>query len=552
MKKYLIKDGWVVDGTGSAAFKADILVVGKKIEAIGNILDDDAEVIDAANYVVCPGFIELHTHYDVHLHWDKYATPAPEHGVTTVITGNCSISLAPVKDDGKSKLVRMFKRIEDIDPNFFHQAVPFNWNSFPDYVRSFSNNIAINVGPLIGHTTLRHYVMGEAAQERAATPAELDRLCSELRGSILGGGFGLSMSYDHIKDENNLAVASSFASVEERVLLAKVVAECGRSMIQCSINPLNSELRKKQLRELADISIASGIKIMVLGVMENPIIKDQWADDLKHIEELNSQGAKLFYETQVRPLDINFKLSKNWIVAFYLPTWANIMKLPISDRILKFKDENLRQQLHEEMSFFSALMEKTYVIKSISSDNKKYENQSLLAISESENKTLTDALLDISLRDNLETVFQWKDAVHANRDIVSQLLLSPFTKISGSDAGAHVNQFSGEGDSTYLLEKFVKADKKITLEQAIRLLTSDIADEFGIEGRGRLYPGAYADIVIFDSGKIKRKDETFIYDIPGGEGRYYRASEGVETVFVNGEIVFQYGKYADICLGMTV
>jgi len=549
LDNYIIKNGKIADGTGKPIFTGDIRVEGEKIVEIGNIDCAGVSTIDATGCIVSPGFIELHTHYDPHIFWDNYLTPAAEHGVTTVVTGNCSISLAPIKKGKDEKITKMFKRIEDIDNDVFSKSVPYSWTHFSEYLKHFKNNIGINVGSLVGHTTLRHFVMDTDAQEREATNSEIDQMCMELADAVKNGAIGLSMSFDHIQDERSVSVASSWASMSERLELAKTLVANGRNLIQCSINPIDSGKRIAQIQELAEISKQTKAAFLILGIMENPITGDAWKKEIELLETFNKDGSNLYFETQVRPLDLNFQLSKNWIVSFYMPTWAEYMRLPIEKRIRLFADMSLRGPLNNEAEMFSSILDRVSVKETIFSENSKYNGKYLDEIAKEQGKSIIDTMLDISVSENLETIFCWKDVIHANKEIVSEMLLNRCTKIAGSDAGAHITQFSGEGDSTYLIEKFVRDHKYIRLEEGIRLLTDDIAQAFNIHKRGRLEVGYYADIVLFNLNELKRGDEQYIYDVPGQGGRYYRSSSGIRKVIVNGRIVLDEYKYTKIMPG---
>jgi N-acyl-D-amino-acid deacylase len=546
----LIRGARIVDGTGNPEFAGDVGVIDDRIARVGRIDAGQADVIvDAAGKVLCPGFIELHTHYDPQLCWDGTASPAAEHGVTTVIAGNCSLSLAPVTAEGRAKITRLFHRIEDLRPEFFTAAVPYCWESFGEYLAYVKPRLGVNLGAVVGHSTLRHYVMGDAAQQRVATSAELDRMCAVLADAMQAGAFGLSMSYDHVHDENDVPIASSQADTRERIALAKVVAAHGRSYVQCNIHLLDPERRLQQLEELATVSLESGVCCSALGIMENPVTPGQWQHELERLVELHSRGAKLYVETQVRPMDLTFSLSNVWIVAFHLPTWAAIMARPIPERIAAFADESLRRQLDDETKPFAPLFRCIHVRRTKARQNERHVGRKLVDIAREESRALTDVMLDISVADELETQFDWRDAVHADVDIVGHLLNHPAVRIGGSDAGAHITQFSGEGDSTYLLQRYVRETRKLGLERAIHRITGELARDFCVRDRGVIAEGKLADLVLFDPDAVARGDELIVDDVPGGGGRYIRRATGIDQVVVNGRVFVSRGRYGDVRAG---
>ena len=227
MYDLVIRNGTVVDGSGLPAYKADIAVSGNKIEKIGRIAGKAAKEIDAEGRIVAPGFIDPHTHFDAQLLWDGFAKPALSHGVTTIVPGNCSLSLAPLKSEHRMKLVGMFNQIEEMPLKAFEEGVVWDWETFSEYITRIRKGLAINVAPLVGHSVLRLWVMGDAAMERTATEAEIAEMQSVLRECLDAGAIGLSTSYVDM-DEKLQPVPSRHADASEVDALASVLGEYGR------------------------------------------------------------------------------------------------------------------------------------------------------------------------------------------------------------------------------------------------------------------------------------------------------------------------------------
>ena len=266
----VIRNGSLVDGTGSDSVTGDIAILNGKIAQVGVVAGTGREEIDASNLTVAPGFIDIHTHFDPQLCWDSHATPSIEHGITTVVTGNCSLSLAPIRDKAAAdKIVSMFGVIEDIKKRTFDEAVPFTWNSFPEYLDHIRPKLGINVGALVGHSAIRLYVMGAASQERAATSEEIEAMCALVEESMAAGALGISSSYVDM-DENGRPVPSQYADIDEKVALAKAMAKSGRGIWQ--IVPFFPDLNREldNIRELGDISLAAGIPCSLQPVLSSP------------------------------------------------------------------------------------------------------------------------------------------------------------------------------------------------------------------------------------------------------------------------------------------
>ena len=258
-----IRNGLVVDGTGAAPVRRDVFIRD------GKIVDSVAQperVIDATDRVVSPGFVDIHTHFDPQLCWDGLATPSLEHGVTTVVIGNCSLSLAPVKPDGTAKLISMFQVIEDIRKPTFDAAVPWCWETFPEYLDFIRGKLGVNVGALIGHSAVRAYVMGAASQERAANTKEIDAMCAIVDEAMAAGALGISSSYLDM-DENMRPVPSRYAEIDEKLALAKTMAASGRGVWQVVPYIVDPEQLLDNIRELGDISLAANIPCSLQPVL---------------------------------------------------------------------------------------------------------------------------------------------------------------------------------------------------------------------------------------------------------------------------------------------
>jgi N-acyl-D-aspartate/D-glutamate deacylase len=289
--------------------------------------------------------------------------------------------------------------------------------------------------------------------------------------------------------------------------------------------------------------VSSGVVCSALGVMENPIFPGSWKDELAFLAGLNQSGGRVYAESQVRPLDMTFSLSGNWIGAFYMRHWAPIMLSQLSDRKALFADPARRNGLIEDLNHFQSVASLITVLAVASEENRKYVGRTIAEIADSERKTLADALIDISITDDLKTQFDWSNVFHADSEAVAAILQNPFILLGGSDAGAHVAQFSGEGDATHLLAHYVREKGYLSLEQGIALLTGNLASTLGIKGRGRIQQGYFADLVIFDIERLGRGPQHLVHDLPGGGARFMRHATGINSVFVNGELVWNGTQY---------
>lgn len=547
----IIKNASIVDGSGSAAWSGDVAIAGDRIADVAPSIQAEAPTIDAGGQVLAPGFIEIHTHYDPQICWDRLATPVIEHGVTTAVFGNCSLSLAPVRKGEGENLTRMFSKIEDIEPDIFHSAVPYSWESFGEYLDYIRPDLGVNVGALVGHTALRHYVMGEDAQKRVATDAELDTMCGVLAESIQDGGFGLSLSYADT-DIEDMPVASCLADERERIALSRTVVQNGRRLVQCVRAFVDTDLQAIQLAEQGRISLASGALCAITPLLDLPFIPGSWLTDLRSMEEIERRGGQVIAQTSPRPIDFNFRLSRSYFPLLMISSWSHVLVRPVSERIERFSDSALRKQLSADMDASTTNFDNVFVKDVVSSSNRKYIGRYLAEIAEAEGKSIAEAMLDIALRDELETDFATDNARHVNLDNKAAMLNHPLVQIGASDGGAHVAQFASTGDSIYVLEHFVREHKRMSLEFAIKRMTSEIADQNGIKDRGLIAKGKFADLVLFDPETVTRGEEEQVFDLPGNKPRFIRRPSGVGAVITNGQVVHQNGSYTGARPGMIV
>jgi len=548
----VIRNAKIVDGTGAPAFQGDVAVSGGKLIAVGKFDGAAEKEINAGGHVLSPGFIDIHTHFDPQLCWDRLATPSLEHGVTTVVVGNCSLSLAPVHEGASRKLVKMFGKIEDIKEPTFDAGVPFKWESFGQYLDFIRPGLGINVGALVGHSALRYYVMGVDSQERIATDSEITRMCDLLEEAMAAGAIGLSTSYVDI-DENNRPVPSRWADLREKIALCKAMAKSGRGTLQTVPYLVDPEEQLRNIEELGVLSLASGVFCTIAPIIYSPAAPDFYKRNLDKLDEQRARGAKVFGQSMTRSFNINIRLSETSFLLYGLPSWNTIMQLPIAQRVAAFADLTARPKLVEDAERrLAPLLRGSIVGEVYSKSNQEFKGRRLTEIAKSMGKPISEAMLEIAVADDLQTEFQINDFIHADKDIVAQMLDHPSIHIGASDAGAHVAQFCGAGDTSDLLARFVRQFGKLSLERAIHRITAEPADAWGIRNRGRIAVGAAADLTLFDPNTIERGAEEFVNDFPGGGNRYIRHARGIDKVIVNGEVVVDAGQYTTARTGRIV
>lgn len=555
LRSLLLRNARIIDGTGGPSAHGDIAVLDGKIAAVGKrltrtSLPTGTRTIDVQGCVIAPGFIDAHTHFDPQLCWDRFATPMLEHGVTTVLMGNCSLSLAPVRQPDQRPLAGMFKQIEDIPLSAFAEGVSWAWESYPEYLTYIRQGLGINVAGLVGHSALRMYVMGAAAQERAATEDEIAAMSAILRDAIRAGAAGLSISYVDI-DEHLRPVPSRFAVREEIIALGRAMASAGRGVIETVPVFYNPSEQLKNIEEMGDISRATGLMCTIAPIVHG-IGGSLWQDSLAALAEQTARGAKVYGQSSPRTFDINVRLSETSLLFFSMPAWFKLMRSPLAERLAGFRDSARRDKLCKQAQQIAGLFAIMEVGQTKHPEHQHLQGRKLTELAAESGKSVVDVMLDLACAEDLETEFCLKNFLHSDIDGVMQILAHPQILLGASDAGAHVAQFCGAGDTGYWLARWVRELRAFSLEQAIHRLTGQLADAFGLRGRGRIVSGQAADLVVFNPDTIDRGPEEFVHDVPGGGNRYIRHSTGVDLVVLNGAIAWEQGTYTNASAGEIV
>jgi N-acyl-D-aspartate/D-glutamate deacylase len=395
--------------------------------------------------------------------------------------------------------------------------------------------------------------MGAASQQRAATDAEIAAMCAIVETAMAAGALGISSSYVDI-DENMQPVPSRYADLREKIALCKAMAKSGRGMWQ--VVPYFPDLKQEldNIRELGEISLAAGIPCSLQPVLSSPTSPNA-NEIIEALEAEHRRGARVFGQVMPRCFDLNMRLSETSMLLYALPGWKKIMDMPLKDRAGNFSNPATRTSLVAEMKNaqgMSGALPFLSVGKVKSPANERYRGRYLAEIAQTEGKELGEVILDLSLADNLDTEFQLKNVINADKAAVARLIEHPLCHFGASDAGAHITQFCGTGDTTHMLEHYVRDTGHLTLERALHRMTGEVAADWGIRDRGTLQPGMAADLVLFDLDRLACGPEELVDDFPGEARRYVRRAKGYRAVVVNGAIVLRDGVYTDARNGCVV
>lgn len=546
MHDLIIKGGLVVDGTGAAGVIGDVAIKDGRIAAVGPSIAGEAKrTVDAAGRVVAPGFIDPHTHFDVQLLWDGAAKPALEHGITSVVPGNCSLSLAPLKTEHRKALVGMFQQIEEMPPEAFTDAFDWTWEDFAGYRRALEPGLSINVAPLVGHSVIRLWVMGADANQRAARPDEI----AAMQAVLQAGAVGMSTSFVDV-DENGRPVPSRFAAFEELDALSAVLGETGR-MLQIVPEFYATDITIARVDQLAELSIRHGIPTTFSPLFDSAFTPDNVKRVLDRVAEQFARGARVWPQMQTRPIDISFSLLRPSLFFGRLPRWVRILRQPLAERIAALKNPETSAQMVEDAGpDGGAAMFGSLVVRGGDEAPAHLAGRTLADIAAERGESCARALINVSLEHGLDVAFVAESRGHDDTGRIGPMLANPLVHIGASDGGAHLASFATYGDTGYLFSEFVRSAGALTLEHAVQKITSDTAAIWGLKDRGALKAGYAADVVVFDAATIGRGPERPAFDMPGDGMRYVRDAVGVEAVVVNGEVAWESGRYTDAKSGV--
>jgi N-acyl-D-aspartate/D-glutamate deacylase len=551
----IVKNGVVIDGTGAARREADIAVKDGRIVEIGKIGDGAVQTIDAEGRVVAPGFVDPHTHYDAQICWDRAITPSSWHGVTSVVMGNCGVGIAPCKEEAREVAMRDLVNVEGIPFDVLDKGITWDWETFPEFMdAAVKRGSALNLGFLAPLTPFRHYVMGEASLDRAATPDETANIKHLIEEAVDAGAFGFTTTVmnQHL-GYGARPLACRNASTDELRAYSNVLKARGKGAIELALNKQISVLADDEYQLLDLLLEESGRPVTFLALLHRDDMPEAWNETLKKADGLIRRGA--VPQTSPLPLTREVNMRNPFSFASF-PCWARVFEDKSKEaQASVYRDPEFRNRFRDELKrpmTFSGDWERIAVHEVKNPAMKKLEGRTVGDIAKERGKDGVDTLLDLTLEDDLDIEFTLA-FFNATPNRVRELITDKRVLLALSDGGAHVDMLCDAGYCTYLLGTWVREREAMTLERAVQRITAEPADLFGIKGRGRLAVGNAADIVIFDPdtiGSAHRGEKRF--DLPGGGKRMVMPSRGVDCTIVNGTVVWQDGRLTGATPGQVL
>jgi N-acyl-D-aspartate/D-glutamate deacylase len=561
MLDHLLKGGTVVDGTGAPGRVADVGIRDGRIVAVGDVDEPARETLDATGLIVSPGVIDPHTHFDAQLFWDPYGSPSSAHGVTSVIGGNCSFALAPLRAEDADYTRRMMAKVEGMPLEALEQGIPWNWESFGEFLDAMDGRLAMNAGFLAGHSAIRRYVLGTEANLRSSTADEVEVIRQTLAQALEQGalGFSVDISSAH-SDGDGRPIPARPADSSEILALCEETGRHPGTTLAGIFDGGSDGWSPEEIELLSAMSATANRplnwNVLVVDAKAPDRLGRQMALS-RHARTVGGRVIALVMPTIV-PMNMSFG---NYCALFLIPGWGPIMKQDKDARIAALRDPANRRMMVEKANSDEAGMFRRladfggYIIgDTFSAANEGLSGRVVRDIAAERNADPFDTLVDIVIADDLRTVL-WPSAPDdddAHWAIRRQLMDDPDVLLAGSDAGAHLDRMCGGTYATEFYADTIRGRKFVSIERAVHHLTGAPAALFGLTGRGVVAEGAHADLFVFDPATVGAAPVRLAHDLPGGSARMTADSTGVVGVWVNGVRIIADGQPTGALPGRTL
>jgi N-acyl-D-amino-acid deacylase len=574
MKYTLLKGGLVVDGTGAKPLIADVVTGDGKIEAVianGEALpahysdSGDIEIIDARGCIVTPGFVDPHTHYDGQATWDDRLAPSADHGVTTVVMGNCGVGFAPVRPGEEDFLIALMEGVEDIPGAALADGIEWTWESFPDYLNALDKKPrAVDVVAQLPHGALRTYVLGKANNLNGpATKEQIAQMATLAREAIAAGAFAFSTNRIAMHTSTaGESVPGTFAEKDEILAIIKGIQHAGANLLQVVPEGLmgeNPTAFRDEVQLYKELSLETGCSI-VFTLSQNNVQTTLWRELLEEITAANRGGAKLWATTGNRPGGMLMSWD-TFHIFLDRPSYLEIAHLPLSERVVALLKPERRSRILSEEIQSPLLKNGAQVVRDAMNaifpcaDRQLFEpnpSESLAArlanSDDSAEGVLYDAMCEVASGTNGQSGFlhvYMGNYADGDLNAVHEMMMHPYVVVGAADGGAHVNVICDASYTTFMLQHWVRdrdRGQKLPLERAVHMLTKMPADLYGLSDRGVIAVGKKADINVISLDTLELNMPYVARDLPTGAPRLLQGAEGYVMTMVNGEITHRNGK----------
>lgn len=551
----VIRNGTVVDGTGSPARRADLAIDGDRITVIGGVEERGRREIDADGCLVTPGFVDIHTHLDAQLAWDPIASSSCWHGVTSIVVGNCGVTFAPVRSGDHAYLAAMMESVEDIPRASILDGLPWDWEGYPGYLDWLERiDKGVHVGGLVGHSAVRYYVMGDRAldEQVVTTPDEISAMSTLVGDAIAAGalGFSSSRTLRHRVPDGRF-VPGTWAGVDELLALARAAGP-GR-VVECAPRfdgdgPAEPRV-DAELAWMEHVSRTVGCAV-TFNLTQTREQGTHYRHALALARAANQRGASIRPQTSPRFIGLLTGLVHRTPFDAH-PAWQALQALPADERLAALRDPSTRATLIDQARDDRRGLDAFFVLND--GDTADYAcdpDRSLVALADARGTSPVEAFVDLAIETDGALLLSWP-LLNQDPAAIGEMLADPVVMLGLADAGAHVGQTMDASAPTSFLTTWVRDRGLVSIEEGVRRLTSDTAHTFGID-RGVLAPGAVADVNVLDLDALALDVPEYVHDFPHGAGRFTQRARGYTHTLVAGEVFVEHGEHTGALTGRVL
>jgi len=540
MLDFAITNARIIDGLGAPARDGSLGVKDGLIATLGDRRGADLgaarETVDAGGRVLAPGIVDIHTHYDAQLTWDPFATPSATLGVTTVVIGNCGFTIAPCRPEHRDLVVRNLTHVEGMSLEALRAGINWDFETYPDYLRSLERRGSVlNVASFVGHSSVRTWVLGEEASRRAATAAEVAEMRRLVLEAVRAGAIGFATStLEQHNGEHGIPMPSRLADEAEMLALTGALGEAGRGVFMLTKGMTST------IPWLEKIAAANGRPVMIAAMFVDPGDPTRVFRELEEIGGARRRGRELWAQVGCFPLGMEFTLRHPYPLEAFL-AWRPAI---VADTEARYRaalsDPSFRAGLKQEIGqpgvpnrFSDKNWDHLTIMEVQRPEHRALVGRTIGALARERGEHPWDTFLDFGLDGELDATFDCA-LFNIDEDDVKTLLRHEHAAVALSDAGAHLSFLCDAGFGLHLFGHWARERGDLTLEEAVRAVTSRVADAYRIPGRGRLVPGAWADLLLFDPKTVGRGEKRRVHDLPTGASRLDTPAVGLHGVWVNG------------------
>ena len=556
----LVKNGTVVDGSGSPGYRADVGIIDGKIAAIGRINEGAKQTIDAEGHIVSPGFVDGHTHMDAQIFWDPIGSCSCYHGVTSVVMGNCGFTLAPCKQEDADMVFRNLERAEDLSRDAMLEGIDWRWETFPEFLDVIDElPKGINYAGYIGHSALRTYVMGDRAFSDAASEDDVRNMQQLVKQAVQAGaiGFSTSRTFNHLTADDR-PVASRIAEWDEVRAIVNAVGETGKGLFEIAGEAPGRDPERiaEYHGRLRDLAVESGVP-QTWGMFSVRAAPDLWRPYFDLLDETAAAGGRMFAQVHSRALSSLLSFESNTPFDSW-EYWSEFRQLPLTEQAAKMRNPEIKAKLIEIASreytgprivgAEARPPEWDYIYPM---DDMVYDKPSMAELARAKGVHPVELMIDMALERDLKMFFR-QPIANEDQAQVLDMMKHPRSVITFSDSGAHVSQIMDSSLQTHLLSYWVREKQAMTLEEAIKQITYNTATMWGLHDRGLLREGMAADLVVFDADTIGARMPDVVHDLPAGAKRLKQTADGILNTVVNGEILLTNNEHSGAVPGQLL